>query len=161
MISMSIFLLSTSIHDSFQCAVIKLTKLFYMMQKQRDYRDCSVFCVTETWLDPLVPDNQFYARFDMQNNISITVKTSMPPPPSPHYNWKSKVRECKAPLQGQTVLFFISITFYFFITMYFCCSVVRKTERLFEGVSVKVCLCACICLCVCVLISDIDLFYVL
>ena len=34
----------------------KKDELFYLIKSQRDYRDCSVYCFTETWLKPDMPD---------------------------------------------------------------------------------------------------------
>ena len=31
-------------------------ELFFLVQSNGDFKDCSVFCFTETWLDPSIPD---------------------------------------------------------------------------------------------------------
>ena len=35
----------------------KHDELSYLMKTRRDFSDCSVYCFTETWLDPLTPDS--------------------------------------------------------------------------------------------------------
>ena len=34
----------------------KADELIFLIQSNRDFKDCSVFCFTETWIDPSVPD---------------------------------------------------------------------------------------------------------
>ena len=35
----------------------KIDELFCTIHNRKDYRDCSVFCFTETWLDSTIPDS--------------------------------------------------------------------------------------------------------
>ena len=35
----------------------KADELFFLIQSNRDLKDCSVFCFMETWLDPSIPDS--------------------------------------------------------------------------------------------------------
>ena len=35
----------------------KADELFFLIQSNQDFKDCSVFCFTETWLDPSIPDS--------------------------------------------------------------------------------------------------------
>ena len=35
----------------------KADELFFLIQSNRDFKDCCVFCFTETWLDPSIPDS--------------------------------------------------------------------------------------------------------
>ena len=35
----------------------KADELFFLIQSNREVKDCSVFCFTETWLDPSIPDS--------------------------------------------------------------------------------------------------------
>ena len=32
-------------------------ELFFLIQSNGDFKDCSAFCFTETWLDPSIPDS--------------------------------------------------------------------------------------------------------
>ena len=34
----------------------KADELFFLIQSNQDFKDCSVFCFMETWLDPSIPD---------------------------------------------------------------------------------------------------------
>ena len=34
----------------------KADELFFLIQSNGDFKDCSAFCFTETWLDPSIPD---------------------------------------------------------------------------------------------------------
>ena len=34
----------------------KFDELLYLLRERKDYRDCSIVCLTETWLDPMTPD---------------------------------------------------------------------------------------------------------